>query len=115
MRIHKNLTQEKWSSLLLRMQLANVGTDVDRAISWKNREDMEYSVKAFERALELLDLTISDDKNNNGKRRELLRVREALVDYFIYSNEYNTSDEFWHKYFFAFAYAAALEREKKFK
>jgi hypothetical protein len=97
------------------MQLANVGTDVDRAISWRNRGDMEYSVKAFERALELLDLTISDDKNNKGKRRELLRVREALVDYFIYSNEYNTSDEFWHKYFFAFAYAAALEREKRFK
>ncbi|KAF0133821.1 MAG: Uncharacterized protein FD145_1031, partial [Candidatus Saganbacteria bacterium] len=64
---------------------------------------------AFERALELLDLTISD-KKNISRLRELLRVREVLADYFVFDNTYNSTDESWQKYFLQFNYAARLNK-----
>lgn len=110
MKIHRGLTPERWFAFSRLEQLANVGTDVERIIFWRDKENIEYSMKAFERALELLDLTIADPKNRKGLK-ELVRVREALVDYFMYDNStYRTSDEFWHKYFWDFGYAAARQR-----
>lgn len=112
MMIHKNLTLERWQSLTLFEQLANVGCDVDRVIRWRDRGNEENSTASLYRALELLDLTVADPKNRGAKRRELLRVREGLVDYFLYDNEYGSSDASWHNYFFAFNYAAALRKGK---
>lgn len=105
--IHKELAAGRWFKFSLVEQLANIGSDIERTISWKKKGDLEYSRKAFERALELLDLTVADSKNK-GRLREVLRVREALVDHFVYDNEYNSTDESWQNYFFAFNYAAAL-------
>lgn len=108
--IHSTLDPERWFQFSLFEQLANVGTDIERTISWRNRGNIEYSNEAFKRALELLQLTIIDPKNKNWTRRELVRVREALIDYFVYDNEYGSSDKAWQDYFFAFNYAAALQR-----
>ncbi len=108
--IHKNLTPEHWFTFSLFEQLANVGIDIERTIQWKAKNNLDYSQKAFERALELLDLTIADPKNKGARLKELVRVREALVDHFVYDNEYATTDESWQKYFFDFNYAAALQR-----
>jgi len=90
-------------------QLANVGSDVERTIQWKRKGNLEYSQKAFERVLELLDLTVADPKNKR-RLKEVLRVREVLVDHFVYDNEYASSDESWQKYFYHFNYATALRR-----
>ncbi len=110
MRIHKDLTPERWFRFSRFDQLANVGTDIARTIKWKNEGNTDYSENAFERAMELLDLTITDPKNKNGARKELLRVREALKDYFVYENEYKTTEEFWQTYFYQFNYASAIAR-----
>jgi len=91
-------------------QLANVGSDIERTIQWKKKGDPEYSRMAFYRALELLDLTVSDPKNRGPRLREILRTREALVDHFVYDNEYNTTDEIWLREFYNYGYAAALQR-----
>ena len=107
--IHKTLASGRWFKFSLIEQLANVGCDVERTIQWKKKGNPEYSKQAFYRALELLDLTIADPKNKR-RLKEVLRVREALVDYFVYDNEYNTTEESWQKYFFQFNYAAALQR-----
>ncbi len=109
--IHKGLTLERWSQFSLAEQLANVGTDVERAIRWKEKNNLDYSNKAFERALELLDFTMADDKNKK-RLSEICRVREALVDYFAYDNEYRSTAEAWQKYFYYFGYLAAFERGK---
>ena len=46
--------------------------DIDRVIRAKNQGDLDYSDnKTFERALELLDLTIADSKNSGHRLREL--------------------------------------------
>jgi hypothetical protein len=55
---HKNLSVERWSQLSLCERLANVGSEVHRAISWRERNP-QLSKLAMERALELLDLTLA--------------------------------------------------------
>ena len=60
MKIHKTLTPSHWFQFSLFEQLANVGCDIERTIYWKNSGNLEYSKQAFERALELLDLTVAD-------------------------------------------------------
>ena len=104
---HKNLAGGKWFELSFPVQMANIGSEVSRAINWKNKNNPEYSQKAFERALELLSLTISDEKNKK-RLRELTRLNEVLVDYFAFNNEYKSSDQSWQNYFLAFNYMARL-------
>jgi hypothetical protein len=107
--IHKEQAAGKWFTISLIEQLANIGSDVERTIKWKNVGNHEYSQRAFERVLELIDVTILDPKNK-GRLKEVLLMREALVDYFVNDNEYKSSDELWQKYFYHFNYAASLRR-----
>ena len=106
---HKDLTPERWYRFSLMEQFSNVGSDVLRAIRWKNKQEEKYSKSSFERSLELFDLTISDPKNRR-QLKEVLRVREAWVDYFLYDNVYGTSDVFWQDYFNDIGYVAAIQR-----
>ena len=102
---HKELSRGKWQELSFFEQMANIGSEVERAINWRNKKDEEYSRLAFERALELIDLTIADRKNRK-RLRELTRVRENFVDYFICGNHYSSSDKNWKDYFYAFGFAS---------
>ncbi len=108
---HKELAAGRWFELSLVEQLANVGSEVERAILWKEKANKDYSTKAIERALELLYLTIADAKNRK-RLRELTRLREALVDYFYADNQYGSSDELWRNYFNGFGYAARVKRNR---
>jgi hypothetical protein len=103
---HKNLNVDRWQHLSLCERLANVGSEIHRAISWRERNP-EYAQLAVERALELLDLTIETAVGEKARLRELTRAREALIDYFLCDNQYGSSDTLWQKYFDAFTYAAA--------
>lgn len=78
----------------------------------KKEGNLEYSQKAFERALELLSLTIIGPKARGPRLKEIGRVREALIDHFVYDNEYGTTDESWQEYFYCFNYASALQKGK---
>jgi hypothetical protein len=103
---HKQLAEGRWSEMALCEQIANIGSEVERAMKWRSKNN-DYCIRALERALELLDLTIADSKNHSGARlKELARVREVLVDYFYFGNQYGSNDQLWHNYFYAFAYAA---------
>lgn len=108
--IHKTLTAERWAKFSIFEQMANIGCEIERTIHWRNAGNEDYSIKSFYRALELLDFSINDVKNAKGKRRELVRVRELTVDFFLFDNEYETSIDMWQSYFYAFNYAAAIQR-----
>lgn len=105
---HKELASGRWFELTFFEQMANLGSEVERAILWKDK-NREYFLRAIERALELLDLTISDVKNHSQpKLKELTRLHETLVDYFYFDNQFSSSDKSWRNYFYAFSYAARL-------
>jgi hypothetical protein len=102
---HQELASGRWNNLSFLEQMANVGSEVERTIKWKEKNNPAFSRRAFERTLELLDLTISDEKNKK-RLRELLRVRETLADYFVFENSYKSTNKAWQKYFLAFGVAA---------
>jgi hypothetical protein len=102
---HKNLANGRWFELSLLEQMANIGSEVERAIKWKNKNNIDYSRMAFERALELLDLTVADKKNKK-RLKEIMRVREVLADYFAFKNEYCSTDKGWQNYFYSFNFAS---------
>ncbi len=106
---HQELAAGRWFRFSLVEQLANAGSEVERALNWRQRGNAEYSTKAIERALELLDLTIADARHR-GRLKELTRVREVLVDYFYADNRYGSSPARWRTYFNAFARAARANR-----
>ncbi len=107
-RHHRDLAAGRWEKLSLLEQMSNVGSEVERAIRWKQKERTDYFMLAFERALELLDLTAADGKNRK-RLREIMRVREALVDFLLYDNAYHTDEAQWKKYFFQFNYACRAQ------
>lgn len=107
MKYHQDLTQERWNKFNLFEQMANIGSEIVRAISWRKR-DSKLSKLAFERGLELIDLTIADSKNRK-RLKEICRVRETLVDYLSGENIYHSTDQGWQNYFYAFNYAARLK------
>ena len=110
--IHKDLhASGRWFKFSLIEQLANIGTDVDRAIRYRQKGDLEASQAALFRAIELIDFTVADPKNRR-RLKEVLRAREFLLDHFLGEDQYGMTDEFWQKYFYDFNYAAAIQKGK---
>jgi len=102
---HKKLAEGRWAEMSFCEQMANVGSEVSRALNWQKKGQDNLSKQAFHRALELLDLTIAPIKKYS-RLKELLRTREALVDFFCGVNEFSSSETLWRKYFDCFNYAA---------
>lgn len=106
---HKELAAGRWNQLTFLEQMANIGSEIERTISWKKKGRPEISGRAFERALELIDLTIADLKNR-PRLKELLRVREAVSDHFYFENSYQSTPESWQRYFGSFLIATRGKR-----
>lgn len=104
---HPSLVAGRWQTLSLAEQLGNVGSEVFRAIRWHNKEQASFQ-NAFERALELMDLTIADPRWR--KRRELTRIREVMCDFFVGGNTFRTDQTLLQQYFDQFV---VLSRNKR--
>ena len=102
---HRGLSPEHWAKMPLVEQMANIGSEVERAIRWRAKKNGEYANKAFERALDLFDLTL-DSAHSFPKLREVARAREAWAEYFFGSNAFRSNEHEWTSYFSQFAYAA---------
>ena len=109
---HPELAAGRWFTFSLAAQLGNVGSEYERALSWKERGDQNRFEHAFARLLELLDMTISDPRWKNHRLRELTRLRELICD-----ELYNEVPEFHHpcdlrQYFLYFGILARSERDR---
>lgn len=102
---HNTLTKKNWTDKSICFQIANIGSEIERTISWKKRGNTNYSRQAFDRALELIDLTLAGALTL-AQFREITRIRELLADWYIGNNSWKSTDESWQKYFLAFAVAA---------
>ena len=102
---HKDLAAGRWNELSFMEQMANIGSEVERALNWKNKNNTAYSQKAYERALELADLAL-DSAVSFARLKELARMREAIVDYFSGTNQFMSTESSWRKYFLNFTFAA---------
>lgn len=109
---HQKLAAGKWQKLPFCQQMANIGSEVERAIAWRRRKKNKLSESAFFRALELTDLAIAASRQS-GRLKELTRMREFLVDDFYGKNGYASQDSQWQKYFRFFNLIACSERMSK--
>lgn len=104
-RQHKNLSSDRWKQYTLCEQMANIGSEVARALKWRGKNNQAYCDKAVNRSLELIDLSL-EISSSFSRTKEIARLREAIVDYFYGTNEFASSEELWRKYFDHFNYAS---------
>lgn len=86
-------------------QMANIGSEIIRSLKWLEKNNQKYADLANQRALSLLDLTLSDPKYSH-ELKEIARCRELWLDFFVGENQYHQTPDQWKKYFLAFNYAA---------
>lgn len=92
----------KWQSLTIFEQMGNIGSEVGRAFSAKQRGDQASMLAARDRGLDLLDATAEQLAREKSPRlREVLRAREQFSE---------LEDPTLESYFMNFAIVARLRR-----
>ena len=97
----------RWQSMTIFEQLGNIGSEVGRALSAKERGDEKSMNGAYYRGLDLIDASVEKLVLEKSPRtKEFLRAREQFSVAILTEAEDRTLE----KYFFEFAYAARLSR-----
>jgi hypothetical protein len=109
MTLHQDLAAGRWHELSLMEQLANIGSEVGRAARARSARNERRMEAALDRALELFDLTIADERWRY-RLREITRARELVCDYLIGDNAYGSSPESLEAWSLPFAVAARRGR-----
>ena len=112
--IHKELASGRWQNLTLPEQLANIGSEVNRSIKWYRKKDNVSFDKAFERALELFDLTLTDERWRD-RLKEITRSRELFCSFFYESKKHTDLEnemDSMNNYFLQFGIYVSLNKEK---
>ncbi len=108
--MHKDLASGRWNEMPFCEQMANIGSEVNRAFNWHSKGKLDYSEKALMRAFDLLDLTINANRYYS-RLKELMRIKEGLLDFYYNSNKtFNSTEEAWKKYFLQFAHMSRQNR-----
>ncbi len=105
--MHKDFA-ERWQKLSFYEQMGNIGSEISRALNWRDK-DIKLYENATNRAFELLDLTIADSRWCL-RLKEIVRARELLADAIFGGKEYKTTFEDLNNYFFHFALAARINK-----
>ncbi len=77
LKLHKNLKSDKWQKFSIKQRELMIANELNRAKNWLEKKDLEEVKNCYERALELLDLTVAVTKNKN-RLKEYLRLREIM-------------------------------------
>ena len=78
LKYHRDLTKEKWSQFPFFQQILMVANELHRANKWIEKGDFSEVKLCYERAFELLYLTVEIPPKER-KLRELLRFKEMLA------------------------------------
>jgi hypothetical protein len=96
---HQGLANGRRAEMSLAKQLANVGSEVNRAIAWRKKGNEVLSQKAYDRALELIDLTIGSQPRP-AALKEVCRLRDLFCEAYM---EHNDADlQYINKYLYQF-------------
>ena len=87
------------------VQISNVGSEVNRALRWRKAGNRQREIAFCEKAIEFLNIMKQDPKNKH-RSGEIDACIEELKDFFLGSNEYNTTEETLIRYYDAFLYQA---------
>jgi hypothetical protein len=85
--------------------MGNIGSEIHRVAVWDKKKDQTRFDSAFDRALELIDLTLADPRWKKGYK-EIARIREILCDIYFGENQYGTTIDDLDRYCMQFAIMA---------
>ena len=91
---HRTLTEDKWISFPFSKQILMVANELNRANRWIEKEDFNETKFCYERAFELLYLTIQSvvkTHPNAALLKEILRFKEVLAE--LYNKEKPSLEE----------------------
>lgn len=97
------MIEEKWHKMKLAEQMGNIGAEFLRMVNLKKKNDKEGAKRSLERLLELIDLTIEDERLEN-RLFEIFRLREIVCDIYFDNRYYKVSVDNLKKYFINFSY-----------
>ncbi len=86
---HKTLSNGAWVQLPISQQFANIGSETYRVVKWLSKGRNDKAEEAFERAQELIDLTIkygridASPAMRSSFLREICRFREVFCAAFL--------------------------------
>lgn len=92
--------------MTLAEQMANIGSEVERALRARASGQASRLEHALPRALELFDLTAGDDRWRGARRREILRTREDFCRVVLSREPDARGGRSLSAYFLAFAVLA---------
>ncbi len=98
------IDRQRWQILPFDQQMGNIASELSRAIKFKNQNDMEHMNASLCRLLELIGLTV-DDQRNSARLRELCRFKEVLSDWYCQTHVYQVNPESLKTYALNFALA----------
>ena len=84
-------------------QMANIGSEISRALNWRDKGNREYSEKAAARAIELILLSLEGNCSRT-QLREIARLHETIADYFYGENQFGSTPDLLRRYFDQFAF-----------
>ncbi len=82
LKLHAHLNPGKWATYSKTQQVLMISNELNRALNCLLGNHHSDAEKCYERAIELTDLTVEDERWNNGLK-ELLRFREGLAGLFL--------------------------------
>jgi len=91
----------RWYEMSVGEQISNIGSEVGRAIRYKNKGDDQKASNFCNKAIEFFEI-IKKDPKNVYRQGEFSFCIEELKDYFLGDNYYGTTDEMLIKYYDAF-------------
>ena len=81
-----------WAQLSLAEQMVNIGTEVRRAMKAQKKGNDERMKNECLMAINMLALSISDEKNI-FRRGELMLAQRVLLDYFFENNSFGSTEQ----------------------
>jgi len=101
------MSEEKWHKYNLAQQLGNIGSEILRAVNREKIGDLPGRQNALERALELIDFTLSDI-SHRSRLKEIVRLRELVAANYVGDDYYRVSLNDLQNYLLPFALLARI-------
>jgi hypothetical protein len=104
------IIKEDWFKLSTFEQLTDIGFEVEKAINLRKNDSLKELNNVIQRTITLLELTIVDPKTQY-RSREIANIKLLLLDDFCGNNEYQSTDNWWIKYFGYFKHLINTQKD----